>query len=631
MKYIKEYAFSALAILMASCSSDSDTIEPEAQKPPVASSGTMSFSASIESGETASKATRTSLADANTDSPYPIWSSGDQIKVLNTATSDAQLFSINSSDVGKRAANFTGNIKVETGNNANNKFYAFYAGNVGASTGAPTISMSGSNVTVSGTIPSTQSSTPGFHPELHFMTACTTGSAFSFKNGMALMKVTISDNNYENFKICKIVFKSNNSADNIAGDFTATIGDNGTLSNYSVTNGSSQIVIDGGVGGLSTGTYYIAINPCAFSSGFTLSFIHSITGNYGVTNNQTVELSQYDRIKSTAFNVAASEIINLGTYTAKECAKEAYVDLGLTRNIGGVDRKVLFCIENVYDDETGKKSDVNSSYYSWGETYVKANQNKETECQNYSWYYTYSFTQGTGQTSNDDEDVSLTRRSYKHGVGGTAMGSSDAAVKRWTFTRSTSDSNPPLIVGLTDDSGVLKNYNSLGDYTSNYSDWSGGNKDNLDTLKFVDDAARQKSPQKILRIASEADFKLLMDNSSTDLNDGKKIFRGTQAGSGKKVQKWLNKETGRYLLLPIGGYRHKTSSTDTNELKYGVGDGDEASSWAVLYYWTRDRTATAADSYKARAYKIVQAGDTEESFEDMDRCAGLLVRGVIYR
>ena len=342
MKYIKEYAFSALAILMASCSSDSDTIEPEAQKTPVTSSGTMSFSASIESGETASKATRTSLS--NTDNPYPIWSSGDQIKVLNTATSDAQLFSINSSDVGKRAANFTGNIKVETGNNANNKFYAFYAGNVGASEGAPTISMSGSNVTVSGTIPSTQSSTPGFHSDLHFMTACTTGSAFSFKNGMALMKVTISDNNYENFKICKIVFKSNNSADNIAGDFTATIGDNGTLSNYSVTNGSSQIVIDGGVGGLSTGTYYIAINPCAFSSGFTLSFIHSITGNYGVTNNQTVELSQYDRIKSTAFKVGASEIINLGTYTAKECAKEAYVDLGITRTDG---KKVLFVSEKM--------------------------------------------------------------------------------------------------------------------------------------------------------------------------------------------------------------------------------------------------------------------------------------------
>ena len=386
MKYIKEYAFSALAILMASCSSDSDTIEPEAQKTPVASSNTMSFSASIASGETASKATRTSLADANTTSPYPIWSSGDQIKIINTTTADAQLFSITSSDVGKRAANFTGNIKVETGNNANNKFYAFYAGNVGASEGAPTIAMSGTNVTVSGTIPSTQSSTPAFNQNLHFMTACTTGSAFSFKNGMALMKVTIVDNNYDNFKICRIVFKSNDATEKIAGDFTATIGDKGTLSNYSVTNGSSQIVIDGGVNGLSTGTYYIAILPCAFSKGFTLAFEEY--------RSQDTHTEVFDRIKETAFNVDASEIINLGSYTAKECAKEAYVDLGITREIDGVTKKVLWCIENVYDEagekitgtnSTTTETDPTSSYYAWGENYVKSNQYKVSYCQNYSW------------------------------------------------------------------------------------------------------------------------------------------------------------------------------------------------------------------------------------------------------
>ena len=614
MKYIKEYAFSALAILMASCSSDSDTIEPEAQKTPVTSSGTMSFSASIESGETASKATRTSLS--NTDNPYPIWSSGDQIKVLNTATSDAQLFSINSSDVGKRAANFTGNIKVETGNNANNKFYAFYAGNVGASEGAPTISMSGSNVTVSGTIPSTQSSTPGFHSDLHFMTACTTGSAFSFKNGMALMKVTISDNNYENFKICKIVFKSNNSADNIAGDFTATIGDNGTLSNYSVTNGSSQIVIDGGVGGLSTGTYYIAINPCAFSSGFTLSFIHSITGNYGVTNNQTVELSQYDRIKSTAFKVGASEIINLGTYTAKECAKEAYVDLGITRTDG---KKVLFCVENVYDDNAN--SPVDASYYSWGETTVKANQEKVSDCQNYSWYYSYGV--GTGS----DKDGSLSKRSYSLGIG---SGGGNSVVNRWEFPESSETTgNTGWMAGLDDTSGCLVKYNSLYDYSASIADWGGGVQDNKTELELVDDAAYQKSSQKILRIASSSDFQALLDNSSTNLDSDTLLYQGWQANTGYKVRKFLNKTTGRYLLLPMNGYRFKTASNDANELKKGVGSGSTASQYAELWYWTRDRKATANESYKAKALKITYGGD--KSIEDMERAAGLMLRAVINR
>ena len=607
MKYIKEYAFSALAILMASCSSDSDTIEPEAQKPPVASSGTMSFSASIESGEAASKATRTSLADANTDSPYPIWSSGDQIKVLNTATSDAQLFSITSSDVGKRAANFTGNIKVETGNNANNKFYAFYAGNVGASEGAPTISMSGSNVTVSGTIPSTQSSTPGFHPELHFMTACTTGSAFSFKNGMALMKVTIADNNYNNFKICKIVLKSNNESEAIAGDFTADIANTnkeatkedptsykvGDLINYTVTNGSSEIVIDNGTTPLPTGTYYIAILPCAFSNGFTLSFVDCVIGNYGDAVGKVVDLSQYDRIKSTSFNVAASEIINLGTYTAKECAKEAYVDLGIGP---------LFCVENVYDDNAN--SPVNASYYSWGETLVKANQEKNSDdYRNYSWYYNYNFSTGSQHAEN------LKKRCYKYGVGAT----------NWNaFTAS--ESYEFAYHGYT---GVLLKYNDNSSYTQSSADWTGGSVDNDSDLDLEDDVAYQNSPQHILRMASEDDFKALINNSGRGASTI--LLQAYAAGSNNTVYKFLNKETGRYLLVPIGGYRFMTSESDHNNVKYGVG-----SDYPTVYYWSRTRTKTTGNDYKAKALKVV-ATSHNNSIVDIERAAGLLVRGVIDR
>ena len=205
MRYFKEYALSALAILMVSCSSDNDTIEPVAEKNPVTDSNSMSFSASIESGE----ATRTALS-SNANNPYPVWSSGDKIKVLNATTEDTQLFSISSGDVGERAATFTGNIKVDRANP--NKYYALYVGNVSA-TGGPTITQSGKNVTISGTIPSTQSSTPAFNPNLHFMTACTTNDSFHFKNGMALLKIYIADNthnvSYNNFAICQIVFTAN--------------------------------------------------------------------------------------------------------------------------------------------------------------------------------------------------------------------------------------------------------------------------------------------------------------------------------------------------------------------------------------------------------------------------------------
>lgn len=584
MKYIKEYAFSALAILMASCSSDSDTIEPEAQKTPVTSSGTMSFSASIESGETASKATRTSLADANTTSPYPIWSSGDQIKVYNIATNDAQLFTINSSDVGKRAANFTGNIKVETGNNANNKFYAFYAGNVGASEGAPTISMSGSNVTVSGTIPSTQSSTPGFHSDLHFMTACTTGSAFSFKNAMALMAVTIDNNSYSNFQITKIILKSNNPDEKIAGDFTATIGDNGTLSNYSVTNGSSEIVIDNGTSALATGTYYIAINPCAFSSGFTLSFHeNSADGN----------LKQYDRVKDTSFPVAASEIINLGSYTGKECAKEAYVDLGLPDG-------TLWCVENIYDDNAN--SLVDNSYYSWGETLVKANQTKEQDyLQTYSWYYQYYVNQ-TSSSSGSEKN-----RAYLLGVG-------------------TSNYNP-LTHGesyefkTTSNSGKLLKYNSYDDYNRTAGDPSTVTPDNKTVLETVDDAAYQKSTK--LRMPSADNFQTLMNNADNETESNKILICGPSGGN--TLYKFKNRETGHYIVLPLKGYRYQSSS-DGND------DPQNSGNWAC--YWTRDRASAAVDSYMAKAAIIKREyksgkGERWDNITDIDRAAGLMIRAII--
>ena len=611
MKYIKEYAFSALAILMASCSSDSDSIEPVAEKTPVASSGTMSFSASIESGETASKATRTSLADANTDSPYPIWSSNDQIKVLNTATSDARLFSINSSDVGKRAANFTGEIKVETGNNANNKFYAFYAGNVGASTGAPTISMSGSNVTVSGTIPSTQSSTPGFHSDLHFMTACTTGSAFSFKNAMSLLKITItknleSANGYQDFVIRRIRFKANKTSENIAGTFTASIGNDGTLGDYTITDGSNEITIGDGATEIQPGDYYIAILPCAFSEGFTLAFEDEL--DYSTTRNN---LKVYDRIKDSAFPVGKSEIINLGSYTAKECAREAYVDLGITNSSG---QKVLWCIQDVYDRAgeaiTGstsktKESDLRESFYAWGETYVKSNQYKETDCQNYSWYYTYGIGQG-GSSANITQNEE--KRSYKYGIGKGHVYDAAYAADRYKFTSSVS--------------GVLSKYNSYSTYESSITDWSGGATDNKTELEKMDDAAYQKTNGR-MRIPSKDDFDALVNA----VNAGTLTVGHIQSGLRGELFKIENKSTHRMIYLNARGYRYtKSSSADPV-------DNSTSSTEPKGYYWSRTRHEDAESSYLAYSLKITRGtGDMKVvDVEAVARCQGRLLRGVIYR
>ena len=607
MKYIKEYAFSALAILVASCSSDNDSIEPEAQKTPVASSNTMSFSASIASGEAGSKATRTYLYGDN--DPYPVWSSGDQIKVLNTATGDAQLFSINSSDVGERTANFTGNIKVETGNNANNKFYAFYAGNVSASSGAPTIAQSGENITISGTIPSTQSTTPGFHPDLHFMTACTTGSAFSFKNAMSLLKISITENmmpgnSYQDFVIRRIRFKANKTSENIAGTFTATIADNGTIGDYTVTNGTNEITIGDGETELAVGDYYIAILPCDFSEGFTLAFEDEL--DYSTTKNN---LKVYDRIKDTAFPVVKSEIINLGSYTAKECAKAAYVDLGITNSSG---QKVLWGIQDVYDNAgeaiTGTnskttESPLRESYYAWGENYVKSNQYKESYCQNYSWYYTYGL--GTGSTESNTH-----QRSYKYGIGNGAANDAWNSSNRWQF-----DSGSMR--------GVLLKYNSYNMFAGSITDWNGGATDGLTELQVADDAAYQKT-NGIMRIPSVDDFQALID-----AYDAKKVdviyVNSTSRGHLYKI---MNTETNRMIYLNARGYMYSQNSTD-NSVQGTTNTSPKG------YYWSRTRNPEDTKSYQARSLKITNgkgSGSKVLSIEDdVPRCQGRLLRGVIYR
>ena len=615
MKYLKEYTLLALALLMASCSSDNDTIEISKENNNVPATSSMSFSASIDSkvtGDMNGKATRTTLSsDAN---PYPLWSKGDQIKIFNTATSDAKLFSISDGDENKSAATFTGEINTAS---TGNKFYAVYAGGITAS-GKPTLALSGNKVTVSGNIPSSQSTTAGFHPELHFMTAYTEGSTFHFRNGMALMKVTIADNNYNNFKICKIVLKSNNESEAIAGDFTADIANTnkeatkedptsykvGDLINYTVTNGSSEITIGDGKSALAVGTYYIAILPCAFSNGFTLSFLDE---RLDVNNDPNCK--QYDRIKSTSYSVAASEIINLGTYTAKECAKEAYVDLGLTRTINGVSKKILFCIENVYDDETGKTSDVNSSYYAWGETLVKANLEKYSdEFKSYSWYYDYNF--GSGSQHSDNSK----KRSYLYGVG----------ASNWNaFTASESYSFKYLSsTGLVWYTGVLLKYNDNSSYRRSSGDWTGGSIDNDTELDELDDAAYLRSPQKILRIPSEDDFNALM-NGVKD----KKLVKGDAKGMTGFFKFKKNETGGNYILLPKGGYRFKSDADDDNEPK-----NDKVS----CCYWTRDRsTGTDSDghdvSFKARSFVVDGTNYNTTVVGDVQRAQGRMIRAVIYR
>lgn len=609
MNYIKQSIWAFAAIALVACSSDDDKDTTESLTP-VENTST-SFSATIETGNSgSSKATRTSLV-TDADVPYPVWSSGDQLHVYNATTPANALFDLKSDEyVGQRQGVFDGTITK----NAGDKFFALYCSTL-TGNGAPTLSASGGSATISATIPSElQDYTAGFHPEYHFMTACTTDKNFFFKNAISLIKVNLADNNYNNFIIRKIHFKANN-GENIAGAFTASIGDDGTIGTLTITSaGSSEITISNSDGSaLATGVYYIPVLPNTLAGGFTLSFENTVDG------------AIYERSNTKSYTIGKSQIIDLKSFTAKECAKQAYVDLGITNTNG---QKILWGVENIYD-EAGKtisgtsnktvETDPTSSFYAWGETSVKSNQNKEADCQNYSWYYTYSFMEGTESGSNEDA-TSLTKRSYKYGVGGTALTSGSAATLRWNFTVTTSNSNP--LVG--DDTGVLKKYNSLGGYTSNLSDWSGGTRDNLTVLETVDDVAYQNSNGK-MRIPLEDDF-LALANASSNTNDNTKILIcGPSAGSNNKLYKFKNKTTGHYIELPINGYMRKTAADDA--------DPHKQPTWGC--YWTRNRTSTASNSYMARAAKIVVSSTTESevgtTIVDANRCAGRMIRGVMYK
>ena len=442
MNYIKQSIWAFAAIALVACSSDDDKDTTESLTP-VENTST-SFSATIETGNSgSSKATRTSLV-TDADVPYPVWSSGDQLHVYNATTPANALFDLKSDEyVGQRQGVFDGTITK----NAGDKFYALYCSTL-TGTGAPTLTASNGSATISATIPSALVDyTAGFHPEYHFMTACTTDKNFFFKNAISLIKVNLADNNYTNFTIRKIHFKANN-GENIAGAFTASIGDDGTIGTLTITSGgSSEITISNSDGSaLATGVYYIPVLPNTLAGGFTLSFENTVDG------------AIYERSNTKSYTIGKSQIIDLKSFTAQACAKEAYVDLDI-RNSSG--QKVLWSVENIYEYGYEGYTDENS-FYAWGETSVKANQGKTGYNATYSWY--------RSSTSGENN------RAYKYGYGG--------------------DSNPYSISG-----GTLTKYN----FNSNY-----GSTDNKRVLDTTDDVAYVKSNGK-WRIPSIDDLQALMN------------------------------------------------------------------------------------------------------------------------
>ena len=561
MNYIKLSIWALAAITLVACSSDDDKDTTESL-PPVENTPT-SFSASIESGNPASsKATRTTLVTDDGDSPYPVWAANDQLHVYNATTPANALFTMKNTEyIGQRQGVFEGTITRNTGD----KFFALYCSTL-TGDGAPTLTASNSTATISATIPSALVNyTAGFHPEYHFMTACTTGSTFKFKNAMSLIRIDLSNNSYANFVIRKIHFKAIN-GENIAGTFTASIGDDGTIGTPSIkSGGSSEIIISNSDGSaLATGVYYIPVLPSTLTGGFTLTFENTEDG------------AIYERSNTKAnYTIDKSEIINLGSFTAQACAKEAYVDLGIKNSSG---QKILWCVENVYDEGY---TDL-TSFYAWGETSVKELQEKTGENATYSWY----------RTSTSGEQY----RAYKYGF--------SKNNSSWTFS-----------------GGTLTKYNSRAAYATN-----GASIDNKKELETGDDVAYQKSNGK-WRIPSADDFQSLINAATVvdeatgnELNPGRDLLAGPAEGSNYSKYKIKNRHTNHYITFSCNqGYRFK-----------GTSNGNDTPNLYDGCYWTRDLATTKYD-FNAKTYRIQVSGSTAGSVAEEERAQGRMIRGVMYR
>lgn len=239
----------------------------------------ISFSASIGNDNI----TRTSLTDNKI-----VWGANENIDIYNTQNETHATFTSTEASKGQTIATFTGsNITSDLGN----KYYALYPSGT---------KFTNSIQQMSATVPAIQPES--FNQDYLFMTACSNNQTLKFNNVTALLKIEIKSSEFTSLGTIRV---ESNNGENIAGDFTATINDNGTSTITSATSSSVAIrkTADGdGTTKLNSGTYYITILPSVLKNGFTLYFED--------TNNTKI----YQRVRTKALEFKSSNIYDLGTY-----------------------------------------------------------------------------------------------------------------------------------------------------------------------------------------------------------------------------------------------------------------------------------------------------------------------------
>ena len=350
MKKLIKPLFPLCAILLASCGADDEIVTPDNQVPVTNSTKKMSFSASIKEDVTRAE------FDAQNKT---VWSVSDKIWVYNAAASSAnnkQYFTLTKGN-GTKNAEFEGEEIDHYEGEDTNDFYAFYPYDANNP-----VTFKGN--TVATTIPSVQAAKENlFETGYQYMTAYTKNSDLSFRNIVSFFKVTVKSSS--TFEVSRIKIVANNVTQedgtasdkytktflNIAGDFSAEIGDDGKASNITITGNASNVVETTITPSTKAKTYYLAVLPTTDNLKFTLLLESEFDGNNGQKIYQATN-------SGLAFE--AGKIYDLGTYDASNLESnnkvlDNVVDLDLPSG-------TIWATTNVGASAPTEKG----NYYRWG-------------------------------------------------------------------------------------------------------------------------------------------------------------------------------------------------------------------------------------------------------------------------
>lgn len=349
MKKLIKPLFPLCAILLASCGADDEIVTPDNQVPVNNSTKKMSFSASIKEDVTRAE------FDAQNKT---VWSVSDKIWVYNAAASSAnnkQYFTLTKGD-GTKNAEFEGEQIDHNEGEDTNDFYAFYPYDANNP-----VTFKGNTVATS--LPSVQAAKENlFETGYQYMTAYTKNSDLSFRNIVSFFKVTVKSSS--TFQVSRIKIVANNVTQedgtasdkytkkflNIAGDFSAEIGDDGKASNITVTDNASNVVETTITPSTEAKTYYLAVLPTTDNLKFTLLLESGFAGDNGQKIYQATN-------SGLAFE--AGKIYDLGTYDASNLESKNILD-----NVVDLDLPsgTIWATTNVGASAPTEKGD----YYKWG-------------------------------------------------------------------------------------------------------------------------------------------------------------------------------------------------------------------------------------------------------------------------